>query len=166
MRVGLDSSFSGSLKLLLDVWYVCGVVPEGLKNVEVGVSVWSPGGFAVWRRLSMLCLVESQVGCVEMLLVLLNLLDVLDRDCVELILEQLDAEEGERVWTRENDLQHLHDILHLAREGALGVEQTLLFGFLGGLLLPQGCLFGGLFGGAFIALLGIYVLEQHVQDFS
>lgn len=97
MRVDLDSSFSGSLKLLLDVWYVCAVMSEGLKNVEIGVSVWSPRGFAVWRRLSMLCLVESQVGCVEMLLVLLNLLDVLDRDCVELILEQLDAGKGEWV---------------------------------------------------------------------
>lgn len=95
MRVGLNSSFPGSLELLLDVWYVRGLVPEGLKNVEVGVSVWPPRRFAVWTRLCMLCLVERQVGSVEMLLILLDLPDVLDRDCVELIFEQFDAREGE-----------------------------------------------------------------------
>lgn len=159
MRVGLDSGFSGSLKLLLDVWYVCGFMSEGLKNVEVGVSVWPPRRLAIWTRVSMLCLVESQVGCVEMLLLLLDLPDVLDRDCVEFILEQLDAREGEWVQRKSNNIQHLHDILHLTREGALGVEQTLLFSFLGSLLLLQGCLFGGLFSGAYITLLGILALE-------
>jgi hypothetical protein len=35
----------------------------------------------------MLCFVESQVSRIEMLLVLLDFLYVLDRDCVELVLE-------------------------------------------------------------------------------
>lgn len=39
----------------------------------------------------MLCFVEGEVGCIEVLLLLLGFSDVLDGDCVELILEDFDA---------------------------------------------------------------------------
>lgn len=98
-----------------------------------------------------------------MLLVLLNFLDILDRDCVELVLEQLDAREREWVGMWVDSIVDLHGILHFPREGALRVEQFLLLGFLGCFLLLQGCLSGGFFGGMSIALFWIFTLKQHVQ---
>jgi hypothetical protein len=67
----------------------------GLESIKADFSVCSPRRLAKWTRFGVFCLVESQVGCIKILLILLDLSDILDRDCVELILEHLDAESCE-----------------------------------------------------------------------
>jgi hypothetical protein len=104
------------------MWNIGRFMLVGLKNIEIDFSVCSPGGLAVWTRFGMLCFVESQVGCVEILLILLDLSDVLDRDCVELVLEHLDAEQCEKLHKGVASIKYLHDIFHLTCESTLGVE--------------------------------------------
>jgi hypothetical protein len=63
----------------------------GLENIKVDFFDWSPGCLAKCARFCVRCFVKGQVCRIEMLLVLLDFLDIFDRDFIKLILEHLDA---------------------------------------------------------------------------
>ena len=92
LKIYFNDSLLGRFELLLEYGNIGLLVFGGLEKIEVDISERSPGSLAIWTRISMLRFIESQIGGIEMLLVLLNFLDELDRYCVELVLEDFDAE--------------------------------------------------------------------------
>jgi hypothetical protein len=92
LKIYFNDSLLGRFKLLLEYGNVGLLVFGGLEKIEVDISERSPGSLAIWTRIGMPRFVESQIGRIEMLLVLLNFLDEFDGYRVKLVLEHFDAE--------------------------------------------------------------------------